>query len=213
MPRGMRLVAVYMPSLLQRFTDAEKETRAPLAYLPARRIRNEAVAVLVPGEIPSKIQQRRAFRDLNPDHFWTDWQRLRDETSRPAAISPGWERTLATGRGASAHNAARDWSRTCSKKSASAWLNAHGRGEADGLAVQAAFADEQAEVFAGFHDLGTLRFGRFLCSAIFNEFDAKHEAFATHIADDIVFFFERFESGHEVRADLEASWPEGFPDR
>jgi hypothetical protein len=88
----IRLVIVFMPSLLNRFAEAEKEFRAPLTLSQAADIRNKAVGISVSPEIAFKLEERRAFRDLDPDHFWADWQRCR--LTRPAphdnqmALSP-----------------------------------------------------------------------------------------------------------------------------
>ena len=79
----IKLVVVFMPSLLTRFAQAEKESRVPLTLSQAQQIRSNAVAVLVSGEVALKLEQRRRFRDLDPDDFWTDWQRLRESPMAP----------------------------------------------------------------------------------------------------------------------------------
>src|SRR5690349_7431764 len=62
----IRSVAVFMPSLLKRFAEADRQSGAPLTHSQAQDIRNTAVHVLVSEETASKLQQRRGFLDLVP---------------------------------------------------------------------------------------------------------------------------------------------------
>jgi hypothetical protein len=84
MPSGtygeMKLVAVFMPSLFAAFQTAESGSGTPLTFSRAREIRNQAVGVLVTEELAAKLEQRRGFRDLDPDEFWSDWLQLRKES-------------------------------------------------------------------------------------------------------------------------------------
>src|SRR4051812_39783657 len=79
----IKLVAVFMPSLLNCFAEAEREARAPLTHCQAKKIRNTAIQVLVSEETASTLQQRRGFVDLDPDDFWTEWLQRRKATQPP----------------------------------------------------------------------------------------------------------------------------------
>jgi hypothetical protein len=72
-----KLFPVFMPSLLWRFRLAEEQSGSPLTSTEAKAIRDNAVGVLLPEPIALRLQQRRGFRDLDPDRFWTDWQQVR----------------------------------------------------------------------------------------------------------------------------------------
>ena len=74
-----KMFPVFMPSLLTRFREAEEQSGTPLTQIEATQIRDRAVGVLVREEIASKLEQRRGFRDLHPDEFWSDWQRMRSD--------------------------------------------------------------------------------------------------------------------------------------
>ena len=80
---------------------------------------------------------------------------------------------------------------------------AHRRGEPDGLAPKAAFAEQQAEVAAGFHDLRAFGLGRFFGRAVLDQFHAQQQALAAHVADDVVLGLQLFQPGHDEAADLE----------
>jgi hypothetical protein len=75
-----KLFPVFMPSLLRRFREAEQESGSPLTCYQAQEIRNTAVGILLPGPIALRLEERRGFRDLDPDAFWTDWQQTRVAT-------------------------------------------------------------------------------------------------------------------------------------
>jgi hypothetical protein len=72
-----KMLPVFMPSLLSRFREAEAESGSPLTSKQAEQIRENAVVLLIPEQTALKLQERRVFRDLDPDRFWTDWQQLR----------------------------------------------------------------------------------------------------------------------------------------
>lgn len=73
--------------------------------------------------------------------------------------------------------------------------DAHRGFDAKGVAVEAAFADEEAEVLATFENLRAFGGGGFFGGTILDEFNAEHETFAADFADDGMFFGELVESG------------------
>jgi hypothetical protein len=72
-----KMSQVFMPSLLSRFREAEAESGSPLNSKQAEEIRESAVALLLPEPAALKLEERRGFRDLDPDSFWTEWQQIR----------------------------------------------------------------------------------------------------------------------------------------
>ena len=76
--------------------------------------------------------------------------------------------------------------------------------------MQAAFAEQQAEIAAGLEDLGAFGLGRLFRGAVLDQLDAEHQAFAAHVADDVVFFFQLLQSGEKDGCPSRASWPAAF---
>ena len=63
----------------------------------------------------------------------------------------------------------------------------HWRGEADRLAPEAAFAEEEAELAGVFDGLRALFATGGFRRVVFHELDAEHETFAADVADEFVF--------------------------
>src|SRR5205085_319131 len=76
------------------------------------------------------------------------------------------------------------------KKTGISFVQAHRRRDTDGLAVQAAFAKQQAELLGGFQHLSTFTGGRLFRVAIFYQLDAEKEAPAAGFANNLVFSHE-----------------------
>ena len=81
---------------------------------------------------------------------------------------------------------------------------AHGRFDADDVAEEAAFAEEETEVAALVPDGGAFGGGGCFGFAVGDELDAEHESFAAHLSDELMFFSEAFELLDEVAADFSA---------
>jgi hypothetical protein len=88
---GPKLVAIFMPSLLRLFSEAERTTGSHLTYDLALRIRRQAVGLMVTEEVAEQITKRRGFQDLDPTDFWKQWEKRsplsfpRCETGLPSA--------------------------------------------------------------------------------------------------------------------------------
>src|SRR5579863_80979 len=76
----------------------------------------------------------------------------------------------------------------------------HG-GEAESVAVKAAFADEETMLTGAFHDLRGGFGSRLLGFAVFDELESLHEAHAANVADELMLLLEFLEFGTEVVAD------------
>ena len=79
---GPKLVAIFMPSLLRLFWEAERKTGSHLTYDLALQIRTQAVGLMVSEEVAARITTRRGFKDLDPTDFWKQWEK-RSATSVP----------------------------------------------------------------------------------------------------------------------------------
>src|SRR5579864_2082551 len=75
----------------------------------------------------------------------------------------------------------------------------HG-GEAEGVAVETAFADEQTVLAGALHDLRGGFGSRLFGLAIFHQFERLHQAHAAYVADERMLLLQLFELGAEVRA-------------
>jgi len=80
----------------------------------------------------------------------------------------------------------------------------HRRGAADGLAPEAAFAEEQAELAGVFDGLGALFTTGSFRRAVLHKLDAEHQALAANIADDFVFGFQFLQASEKVGTEFEA---------
>ena len=89
--------------------------------------------------------------------------------------------------------------------------DAHGRGEADDLSAQPAFAEEESEVARRLEHLGAFRSGGLFGFAVLDHFDAEHEAFAADITDHFVLFLQLVQSGEDVFAHLAGIFLQVFP--
>src|ERR1700735_1171076 len=76
----------------------------------------------------------------------------------------------------------------------------HGRSHADGVAVEAAFADEEAVGAGTFHDLICLLRGGLFCLTVFHKFEGLHHAHTANVADERIFLLQLFEFFPEVAA-------------
>src|SRR6202453_529500 len=79
--------------------------------------------------------------------------------------------------------------------------NVHGRGHADGIAVEAAFADEQAVGAGAFHDLICFLRGRLFGFAVFHKFECLQHTHAANVADERILLLQLFELSPQVAAD------------
>jgi hypothetical protein len=80
---GPKLVAIFMPSLLRLFSEAERKTGSHLTYDLALQIRTRAVGLMVTEEVAEQITKRRGFRDLDPTDFWKQWEKRSPSPAPP----------------------------------------------------------------------------------------------------------------------------------
>src|SRR5438045_3444908 len=85
---ALKLYPVFMPCLLTRFRQAEQKAGSPLTPVQAQEICSHAVGIMVSEDLVAKLEQRRGFRDLDPEHPWNEWQRVRAEADRRTTVAP-----------------------------------------------------------------------------------------------------------------------------
>jgi hypothetical protein len=74
-----RLVIVIIPSLVSLLWRREKEKGLPLSEQEVLEIRDTAPAIALPLEGLAAVEERRGYRDVNPDNCWEEWQQMRLE--------------------------------------------------------------------------------------------------------------------------------------
>src|SRR5258707_13217639 len=75
--------------------------------------------------------------------------------------------------------------------------------EPDRLPEKPAFAEQESKLSRCLEDLRALGLRGFFRRAIFHQLDAKHEALAAHVSDNIVPRFQLLEAGQNAAADLQ----------
>ncbi len=74
-----RQVRVYLPSLVERLIHAEAAKGDALSEpeVIAIVIEAETIPMIEPHAL--MMEGRRGYRDIDPDHAWSDWQAFRNE--------------------------------------------------------------------------------------------------------------------------------------
>ena len=65
------------PALAELFAHAEKTKGSPLSEAEMHRIRDKGACIMMTPELQRDMDQRRGYRDVNPENCLADWQRLR----------------------------------------------------------------------------------------------------------------------------------------
>jgi len=78
--------------------------------------------------------------------------------------------------------------------------DAHRRRETNRLTIKAALAYQQTQVTTDLQHLGAFRSGRFFRRAILHSLNAKEQAFAAHIANDIVLLLQALKASEKTIA-------------
>jgi hypothetical protein len=78
MGTGDDFVAVYMPSLASILVHAERRKGAPLTYEEVIRFRDESTCIMLRESRVRRMEESRGYRDIDPEHCWEEWLRLRD---------------------------------------------------------------------------------------------------------------------------------------
>jgi hypothetical protein len=71
------LLPVFMPSLAALLLHHERKKGAPLTEAEVIAIRNEATVVMVPRGHVSAVEEKRGYKDIDPELCWLQWRLLR----------------------------------------------------------------------------------------------------------------------------------------
>lgn len=83
-----RLIPVIMPSLAAILSDAETKKGSPLSEDEVLRIRDAAPCMILPESHVAALDEKRGYRDIDPDNCWEEWQQLRTQLSDGDAAEP-----------------------------------------------------------------------------------------------------------------------------
>lgn len=76
-----RLIPVIVPSLAAILSNAEQTKGSPLTEAEVVRIRDEAPCMILRESAARELDEKRGYRDIDPDNCWEEWQQLRVQLS------------------------------------------------------------------------------------------------------------------------------------
>lgn len=75
------LVIYPMPSLIATLINREQAKGSPLTEAEVLEIRDRCPSVAVPADVAAQIDERRGYKDIDPQRVWEQWQEARRELS------------------------------------------------------------------------------------------------------------------------------------
>ena len=72
------LVPVFMPPLVTILAQHERQKGSPLTEDEVIAIRGKSVVMMMRSSIAEQMAQKRGYRDVDPEHCWQEWQRVRE---------------------------------------------------------------------------------------------------------------------------------------
>jgi hypothetical protein len=72
-----KMTQVFNPSLAALLLAAETDKGSPLTEEEVFAIRNSATLMMVPAEIVHELDEKRGYKDIDPDNCWKEWCELR----------------------------------------------------------------------------------------------------------------------------------------
>ena len=73
----MAVVPVFMPALAHLLRQAEQAKGSPLTRAEALQVRDKGVCVMLRPTAALELEDKRGFRDIDPENCWEEWQALR----------------------------------------------------------------------------------------------------------------------------------------
>jgi hypothetical protein len=83
------LVAYFIPALGAILIHAEDKKGSPLTEEEAIKMRDGAMVIMLPAGEARTMDQKRGYKDIDPENLWHDWQTLRDELGRKPSLPKG----------------------------------------------------------------------------------------------------------------------------
>ena len=87
----------FIPSLVAVLLRAENDKGSPLTEFEVNSIRDKSSAVMTPSiQIPTLVKER-GYEDIDADHAWTEWQRVRLDFTNADSPNQSTDPTLSSG--------------------------------------------------------------------------------------------------------------------
>jgi hypothetical protein len=77
------IIPVFVPSLRSTLRDRERSKGSPLTEAEVLEIRGRAPTMRIRLSEAAKLAKSRGYDDLDPDHVWEEWTRVRDDLKGP----------------------------------------------------------------------------------------------------------------------------------
>ncbi|WP_127957867.1 hypothetical protein [Serratia microhaemolytica] len=71
------MAIVFMPALVVILTKKERDAGRALTQQEVEQIRDNAVAINLPDEMTSILDDSRGYSDIDPENVWEEWQAYR----------------------------------------------------------------------------------------------------------------------------------------
>lgn len=75
------LVPVPIPALGALLLNIEKQKGTPLSQAEVLDARDKAVCIMLPLSAKVAMEEKRGYRDIDPENIWEEWLQLRAEVS------------------------------------------------------------------------------------------------------------------------------------
>lgn len=72
-----QLVPVPIPALVVLLVNLEKQKGSPLSEAEVLVTADKAACIMLPDSARLVLDEKRGYADINPEHAWGEWQRLR----------------------------------------------------------------------------------------------------------------------------------------
>jgi hypothetical protein len=76
------LVPVPIPALGVLLLNLEKQKGGALSEVEVLEARGNAVCMMLPMSMKVQMDEKRGYRDIDPENVWVEWQEFRAEASR-----------------------------------------------------------------------------------------------------------------------------------
>ncbi len=73
----MNFVPTFMPALALLLRQAEQAKGSPLTRAEVLQVRDKGTCMMLRSSAALELEEKRGFRDIDPENCWEDWQELR----------------------------------------------------------------------------------------------------------------------------------------
>ena len=73
----MAVVPMFMPALAHLLRQAEQAKGSPLTHAEVLQVRDNGACVMLRASAALELEEKRGFRDIDPENCWQEWQALR----------------------------------------------------------------------------------------------------------------------------------------